>query len=255
MNTGDTKARPLPIMPAVKYPLLKLLLLLTLACALLPGCDYPEAGFYEITAVDKGKPIGSFPFLIEELTDDTDLTIGFNVLLPRSGELVIVSLVNGKDYRKRSWEVRLGQGDSGYGDIQLELVHANDILSFNGARRDPEAGQSEMFRGKDIMEFAGKVIPDAEDTQRPAEISFNGVLPASLLGGRANEAKWTLRRISQAQFEKALGRKTAEAPRREAPFLASFRPEQPQSEPQKSTTVRPGKYKRPTPGGERKVGP
>ena len=70
-------------MPAVKYPLLKLLLLLTLACALLGGCDYPEAGFYEITAVDKGKPIGSFPFLIEELTDDTDLTIGFNVLRRR----------------------------------------------------------------------------------------------------------------------------------------------------------------------------
>jgi hypothetical protein len=255
MNMRAAQLRPLPIMRAMKFPLTFLFALL--AACMLAGCDYPEAGFYEITAVDKGKTVGAFPFMIEELTDDTDLTIGFNIMLPRRGELVAVKMENGRDFSKRSWDVRLGQGDSGYGDLQLELVHAADTLSFNGARRDPEAGQSEMFRGQDIMEFAGKVVTNAGDPAHPAEITFDGVLPGTLLSGRANEAKWTLRRISQAAFEKALGAKVAEATRREAPYLASFRPERPQNErsPKPATTVRPGRYKRNTPGGERKVGP
>jgi hypothetical protein len=239
-------------MRAMKLPLTILLSLL--AASLLAGCDYPEAGFYEIAVVDKGKTIGSFPFMIEELTDDTDLTIGFNIMLPRRGELVIVKMENGRDFSKRSWDVRMGQGDSGYGDLQLELVHASDTLSFNGARRDPSAGQSEMFRGQDIMEFAGKVVT-AADNDQPAAITFDGMLPGSLLQGRANEAKWSFRRISQAAFEKALGAKVTEAPRREAPYLASFRAEQKVKPKPKPTTVRPGRFKRNTPGGERKVGP
>jgi hypothetical protein len=242
-------------MPAMKLPLLILLCTLLGACALLGGCDYPEAGFYEISAVDGAKTIASFPFMIEELTDDTDLTVGFNILLPRSGELVIVGMKNGEDYSKRSWEIRMGQGDSGYGDIQMELVHSNDVLSFNGARRDPAAGQSEKFRGKDVMEFAGRVIPDEDDSEKPAAIAFDSVLPGTLLAGKANEAKWTLRSISQTQFEKALGAKVADAPRREAPFVASFRIEQAPTDAKKGTTMRPGKFKRQTPGGERKIGP
>ena len=240
-------------MRAMKKPLILLCALLA-ACALLAGCDYPEAGFYQIDAMDGSKTLASFPFMIEELTDDTDLTVGFNILLPRSGELVVVGMKNGEDYSKRSWEIRMGQGDSGYGDIQMELVHANDILRFNGARRDPDAGQSEMFRGKNVMEFSGRLIPSEDDNQ-PAGVTFDSALPGTLLGGKANDAKWTLRSISQAQFEKALGGKVADAPRREAPFLGSFRPEQQKHEPQKSTTVRPGKFKKRTPGGERKVGP
>jgi len=242
-------------MRAMKTPLLILLLAVLAACAGLSGCDYPEAGFYEIAAVDNGKTLGSFPFMIEELTDDTDLTTGFNILLPRDGQLVVVNMKNGTDFSKRSWEIRIGQGDSGVGDVQMELTHANDILSFDGARRDPDAGQSDKFRGKDIMEFAGKMIPDEVDSERPATLSFDNVLPGTLLGGRANDAKWVLRNISQAQFEKLLGAKVADAPRRDAPFLESFRPEKSQSESQQVPAVRPGKFKKATPGGERKVGP
>src|SRR5687768_544814 len=114
-------------MPAV----INRLLLLALAATLLAltGCDYPEAGFYEIAVGDGRKELATFPFMIEELTDDTDLTIGFNIVLPRSGELVLVNMKNSEDLSRRGWEVRIGQGDSGYGDLQLGLVHANDQMS------------------------------------------------------------------------------------------------------------------------------
>jgi hypothetical protein len=86
---------------------------------------------------------------------------------------------------------------------------------------------------------------------------FESNLPDSLLEGRGNTAKWTIRRISQAQFEKALGRKVADATRREAPYMSPLRdnpvvPTVKKEVPGKS--VRPGKYKRNNPGGGRQPG-
>ncbi|MDQ3023151.1 MAG: hypothetical protein M3R04_02005, partial [bacterium] len=66
-----------------------------------------------------------------------------------------------------------------------------------------------------------------------------------------------IRRISQAQFEKALGIKIAEASRREAPYMAPLREYQPVApKPDKQpATMRPGRYKRSNPGGGRQPGP
>ncbi|MDQ3023150.1 MAG: hypothetical protein M3R04_02000, partial [bacterium] len=159
-------------------------LILLLALSILAGCDYPEAGFYEITVADKGKQIAGFPFMIEELTDDTDLTIGFNLLLPRGGELVLVPLKNSMDLSRRGWDIRIGSGDSGgYGDLQLALMHSNDQLSFSGVQRDNNASQSELFRGKNLHDFGGSVEL-AEDNE-PSNIKLEGSLPAALLDGKA----------------------------------------------------------------------
>jgi hypothetical protein len=227
-------------------------MLVLCAAALLAGCDYPEAGFFEIAVADQGKQIGSFTFMVEELTDDTDLTIGFNVLLPRNGELVLVPMKNSEDLSRRGWDMRIANSDSGAGDLQLELTHANEKLSFTGTRRDPGAGQSAMFRGTDLNDFSGSV--ESSDDDGPAKLVFDGLLPASLLNGKASTGRWEIRRISQAQFEKALGRKIADASRRDAPYLAPLRQPVAKTKAEKAP-LKPGKYRRVNPGGGRQAGP
>src|SRR5438105_4453710 len=51
---------------------------LALVGVLAASCDYPEQGFFLLTALDaNGQPVSKHLFEIHELTDDTDLTTGF----------------------------------------------------------------------------------------------------------------------------------------------------------------------------------
>jgi hypothetical protein len=237
---------------------MRYLSVLVLACAALlglAGCDYPEAGFFELVAVDGGKQVGSFPFMVEELTDDTDLTIGFNILLPRNGELVLVPLENGTDLSRRNWLLRLADRDTGAGDVQLQFIHESEEMRFTGAYRQRGATQSESFSGKDIVDVMGKVVIPASGDAR---LAFETRLPERMLGGKANSARWELRPLSQSAFEKILGGKLDSAPRREAAYMAPLRAveQSKNTEDKDAPRVRPGRLKRdPSPGGGRQPGP
>lgn len=193
------------------------------------SCDYPEQGFYELSAVDGyGLPIASWALMVEELTDDTHMTVGFNLLLPVEGELLELPLTNSADMTRRSWTLILCHEDLGAGDLDLELTHAAERLSFTGAYRLPppiELPERPAMATTDPPEvvldtrpgFAfGGFLPAAESGS--TEIIVNGELPplpAELNGAVGFE----LRPLTQEQFEQALGTSVDEALRR----LASWR--------------------------------
>jgi len=194
------------------------------------SCDYPEQGFYELSAVDGyGLPVASWPLMIEELTDDTHMTVGFNLLLPVEGELLELPLVNGEDLTRRYWTLTLCHSDLGAGDLDLELTHADERLSFTGAYRLPPPSSGEY-----VPPAMATTDPPEEDTdERPGygfggylpeedpsdtEIIINGVLPP-LPEELATAVGFELRPITREQFEQALGTSVDEALRR----LASWR--------------------------------
>ena len=207
--------------------------------ALLAGsCDYPEQGFYELSAVDGyGLPIASWPLMVEELTDDTHMTYGFNLLLPVEGELLELPLTNSADMTRRSWTLSLSHADLGAGDLDLELVHAAERLSFTGAYRVPppvELPERPAMATVDPPETVldtrpgyafGGYLPAVESGSN--EIIINGDLPP-LPEDLAGAVGFELRSITQEQFEQALGVGVDDALRRlaevRAPLTASDEP-------------------------------
>jgi hypothetical protein len=180
--------------------ILMLMLLLGL-CALASGCDYPEAGFYELAALDgDGKTIKSFPFMIEELTDDTDLTIGFNIMLPQSGKLAVVPLKNVRDYSRRAWMIEMSGQESGAGGLAVELSHADDKLSFAGnyTLEETLAGRRERS-----WPISGELRNDPGG--ETAKILLADTPPANVLALGGTPRGYIVRVITQAKFEKALG--------------------------------------------------
>ena len=147
--------------------------LVVLIVGLAASCDYPEQGYYELVALDATLTVvGRVPLQVEELVDDTEMTYGFNVLLPRDGELIEVPLVNGEDKSRRYWSVAAGQGDTGLGDIVFELEHRAERLSLKGGYRSAE--------GEPAYEFAAFAAPE-EVTGRTRLIP-NGAWATALRG-------------------------------------------------------------------------
>jgi len=197
--------------------------------AMLSGsCDYPEQGYYELTALDGfGLPVVSWPLMVEELVDDTDMTYAFNVLLPIEGELLELPLANVEMEQARAWELRLSQADYGRGDLDLTLKHAAERLGFIGAYRTPppepevpERPAMATTRPEDNEEatddrpgypFAGFIKPD--QATGVAALTFNGELPP-LPADLTNAVTFELRPITQEQFEQALGGPADDALRR-----------------------------------------
>jgi hypothetical protein len=137
------------------------------------SCDYPEQGFYELSAVDGyGLPVASWPLMVEELTDDTHMTVAFNLLLPVAGELLELPLANGEDLTRRYWTLTLCHSDLGVGDLDLELTHADERLSFKGAYRLPAPAGS----APEQPAMATADPPEEERDERPG-YGFGGYLP------------------------------------------------------------------------------
>lgn len=151
----------------MKHP--RLYITLALAAALLwlaPGCDYPEQGYYQLTGLDARLNIAwRMPFMVEELVDDTHMTYGFNVLLPADGALVEVPLENGEELTRRYWLLALADADTLAGDLQLELAHSAERLSFTGGYRAVGTGPADALAGFAAPEeVAGRtrLIPNGE---------------------------------------------------------------------------------------------
>ncbi|MBN2081605.1 hypothetical protein JW859_05275 [bacterium] len=197
--------------------------------AMLSGsCDYPEQGCYELAALDGfGLPVASWPLMVEELVDDTDMTYAFNVLLPVEGELLELPLTNVEMEQARAWELRLSQADYGLGDLDLTLKHAAERLGFIGAYRTPppaddtpERPAMATTRPEDNEEatddrpgypFAGFIQSD--QATGVAALTFNGELPP-LSADLAGAVTFELRPITPEQFEQALGGSVDDALRR-----------------------------------------
>jgi hypothetical protein len=169
-----------------------------LTAALCSACDYPEAGYYALAGLDaSGAELVRAPFAVEELVDDTEMTTGFQVLLPRpkgakGPELVVVPLANGTDFSRRSWDLGLRAEDSGGCDLLLELMHKSDALSFSGACRLAEEGGIALLAGQIVKDEAGAA----------SQLEFSTGVPA--LPGK-EIARWELRAITLKDFERALG--------------------------------------------------
>lgn len=213
--------------------------------ALLASCDYPEQGYYELSAIDGyGLPIAGWPLMIEELTDDTHMTYGFNLLLPVKGELLELPLTNSADMTRRSWTLLLSHADLGAGDLDLELVHAAERLSFTGAYRLPppvELPERPAMASTDPPDVVldtrpgyafGGFLPAAESGSN--EIIVNGELPP-LPQELEGAVGFELRSITQEQFEQALEGSVDDAVRRlasvRAPLTVSDEPPK-QAEPE-----------------------
>lgn len=183
---------------------------------LLSACDYPEQGCFELVALDAySAPLASWPLLVEELTDDTHMTYGFTVLLPVDGELLELPLQNSADMTRRAWTLTLSHADLGLGDLDLELSHSEDRLSFTGAYRvpppvelperpamattDPPAPLVDTRPG---YPFGGYVLP--ADTGGGARLIINGELPP-LPAALSGVAGFELRTLTREQFEGVLG--------------------------------------------------
>lgn len=169
--------------------------LLLLACS----CDYPEEGFYKLTAVDaSGRQLASFPFSVEELVDDTEMTTGYQVLLPRTGgphgaQLIVVPLQNGPDLEHRTWSLALASADSKAGDLLLDILHENDILSFSGAYRSAP--------GEAIDLLSGRYEPAASGAAD--RVAF--IAPPKSAPSTGTAILWEMVGITQKDFEKVLG--------------------------------------------------
>ena len=177
------------------------------ALLLAVSCDYPEAGFYTLAAVDAyGKTLASYPFSVEELVDDTEMTTGFVLVLPGAAgtpgaHLILVPLVNGPTLEHRTWSLALAAADSTAGDLLLDIMHENDILSFTGGYRSEAKAAVELF--------GGRLEPD--EAGGPDRLAFVAQ-PRTVPGGEA-AVGWEIRTITQKEFEKALGKTYKQAKR------------------------------------------
>jgi hypothetical protein len=195
-----------------------------LACCLLASafmlssCDYFEQGYYELAGSSAdGATVQSFPFAVEEITDDSGITVGFRVLLPTGGKLVELPLVDGTDMTRRAWQIMLVDSDSAAGDLDLTLSHADERLSFDGAYLDPRVATGLA------LPFGGYVL--SGDGPELSRLTFNGRMPvvaeAQASTPASNSAaapapavvEWQVRRIQEAAFVKALGVPLAKAKR------------------------------------------
>lgn len=188
------------------------------ALALLPsGCGYPEAGFYELvlyapeadasasTDGSAGPAVQArLPFMVEELTDDTDLTTGFVLLLPRAGQLVRVPLQNRADTSRRGWSLAVAEADSGAGDLELSLEHYGEKLNLSGRYRALPGAPVQGFEG--AMPEEGLLLLAAPVT-------------AQLAGAPRLCAMAEVLPLKQSEFEARLGGKVKTAKRVEAARL------------------------------------
>jgi len=195
-------------MRMLSYRIWLVVLLAALAFALLSSCDYPEQGAYALIARNAmDEEAWREPFLVEELTDDSHMTVGFTLLLPRDGALVELPLTNVPDYTRRAWLLALADADSAAGDLRLELAHEAERLSFTGAYRLPEAETG--------YPLAGFLVPGGNpDVGR---MVLNGDPPPL-----AEAAMFEIAAISMEQFEQALGLAVNQAERIAAQPLAEF---------------------------------
>ena len=101
----------------------------------LASCDYPEQGFFELIAIDKGGRIVSRqPFMVEELVDDTDMTVGFNLLLLHHDGVHIVEIPmdNTEGFESRGWIIEASAEQNGVADLAMKLIHIRERLKFEG---------------------------------------------------------------------------------------------------------------------------
>jgi len=196
-----------------RLPRLVLGLLALCAAGLASGCDYPEEGFYELVLrpaqqaerahgllEDDGKL--HLPFMVEELTDDTDLTIGFNLLLPRKGALVLVPLDNSTDRSRRGWHLAAASADTGYGDLELLLTHYEERLSFEGKFRGSPTGP--------VLSYGSSLDPENNRGRIDPPLTVIAAGKAIAVG------IVEVRQISQKDFERVLGRPVDKALRETA---------------------------------------
>lgn len=202
------------IMPRLR--LASLLAALLLACALalgLSSCDYPEQGYYELTGIDsQGRALVAHPFMVEEIVDDTQLTVGFRILLPGSvkGTLVQTELINSQDFTRRGWHLALAQVDTHAGDLDIDIDHI-----------DLESGDSQLeydglFRGDaktKPVQVDGFVAPSSDDGV--SRIVSNDGLP-KMPKGYPKVERYELRGITKEQFEQRIGGTVEEARRLDA---------------------------------------
>lgn len=245
MPLRNVAAIPAPrCTPLPAYGLAALLLLLAPG---LSGCGYPEAGFYELLLyAPEGQDTSSsadesagpalearIPFMVEELTDDTDLTIGFVLLLPREGELVRVPVQNSADTSRRGWQLAVASADSGAGDLELAFDHYGEKLNISGRYRPLQEAAVQGFSGS---------MPDEGLMLLAAPI-------AAQISGRLRLcAMAEVQRSTQREFEAVLGGKLGSAARRDAAALAPL-PEAPAQA--AATTEQEKKPKRQRPLGGR----
>ncbi|MCC7479491.1 hypothetical protein IT575_13685 [bacterium] len=201
-------ARPRRALPAALVPLALLGLLM-----LLGGCDYPEQGFYELVGVnDRGDAVIAHPFMVEEIVDDTELTIGFRVLLPGSerGSLAEAELTNSTDLSRRGWHLALANGDTRAGDIDIDIDHidldtGDGRLEFSGLYRSSEKNAPVSiggFAAPSSAEGISRVIARLDLPKMPK--------------GYPRVDRYELRPISQASFEQRIGAALKDARRMSA---------------------------------------
>ncbi|MCH7472447.1 hypothetical protein IIA79_05790 [bacterium] len=192
-----------------------------LAVLLLAACDYPEMGYYRLVGYNaEGDAVASHPFMVEEITDDTFMTVGFTVLLPHERGLIEVPLENVHDFTRRAWRFTLADTDSNAGDLDIEIVHSGERLSFIGAYR-PNPSSVIYSLGGFIEPGADENSSDAQDT---GHIVFNGDMPP-LQEDYQQIARFEVQRISGEEFETILGALVSEAPRVSATKLAPLKPD------------------------------
>jgi hypothetical protein len=193
-------------------------LTLLLGLLLLAGsCAYPEAGCYELVALDAyGLSLVSRPFMVEELTDDSQMTVGFVLLLPdpERGVLVEAPLSNSADLTRRAWSLALAEADTGAGELCLELMHAADRLTYSGAYRSAAEAVAYPVAGFTAEGGTGALI-------------FNGVLPP-LPAEFDGAASFALRPVSQEELEEYLGKPVGDSLRVNAESLEPFAPSTPE---------------------------
>jgi hypothetical protein len=171
------------------------------------ACDYPETGFYALAGLDEeAQQVVAFPFMVEEITDDTQMTIGYRLLLPgkgpaHSGELIEVPVTNGKDLTRRTWEAVIAAADSGLGDLKAGLEHEEERLTFTGTcRTDPDGV---AYRLRAVL-FPGPL-------PKSSRVEFTTTVPA--LPDGTFPAQWVITSETQRDFEKVLGVPVAKAKR------------------------------------------
>jgi len=171
------------------------------------GCDYPEAGFYALAGLDaEAHQVVAFPFMVEEITDDTAMTIGYRLLLPgkapsHAGELIEVPVANGKDLSRRTWEAIIAAADSGLGDLKAGLAHEEERLTFTGVIRPEAAGTAYRLRA---VLFPGPF-------PKSSRVEFTTNVPA--LPDGTYPVQWVIITETQKDFEKVLGVPVAKAKR------------------------------------------
>lgn len=181
--------------------------LLAVGISLLTACDYPEQGFYVLRGSDAdGAVCAEYALYVEEITDDSGITTGFQVLLPRDGRLVELPLTDSTDISRRAWHLALAASDSGAGDLDLTLSHMQERLSFFGAYLAPLDGSA-------VQDLLAHIPPG--DGPELSRIVFDSALPqvATADGSAVPALEWGLAALSQDAFERLLGTTLAKATR------------------------------------------